>query len=60
MAKVTKEKLNSIIHAMEVLDFGSILVTIHEGEITQLDVTEKNRFPQNKKKKEDRQNKSIR
>ncbi|MGG1481360.1 YezD family protein [Bacillus smithii] len=27
------------------LDYGSILITIHEGEITQLDITEKKRFP---------------
>lgn len=38
------ESLESIRHALERLRFGSITVTVHEGRVVQIDVTEKRRF----------------
>ncbi|WP_017729245.1 YezD family protein [Halalkalibacterium ligniniphilum] len=51
MAYIPEEKLESIIRAIEKLEFGSLLITVHQGEITQLDVTEKTRFQIPKKSK---------
>ncbi|QKS70003.1 YezD family protein [Paenalkalicoccus suaedae] len=31
------------------IEFGTVTVTVHNGEITQVDVTEKKRFPNQKK-----------
>lgn len=45
MSAYNDSKLNEILAAINNLDYGSILITIHEGEITQLDITEKKRFP---------------
>lgn len=36
--------LNKILDATSKLKFGSIVLTIHEGKVVQLDVTEKHRF----------------
>lgn len=38
------ESLASIRQALEGLRFGSIAVTVHEGRVVQIDVTEKRRF----------------
>lgn len=51
MSKLDDEKLNYIKSVLEEIDFGSILITIHNGEITQIDATEKKRFSKNNEKK---------
>jgi len=38
------DSLDSIRQALEGLRFGSITVTVHEGRVVQIDVTEKRRF----------------
>ena len=38
-----KEELSSI-------DYGSIMITIHDGKITQIDTNEKKRYPFTEKK----------
>ncbi|WP_081414043.1 YezD family protein [Metabacillus indicus] len=44
MANVKESHLQQILTAVKKIDYGSVLITIHGGEITQLDSTEKNRF----------------
>ncbi|MFB6467327.1 YezD family protein [Cytobacillus sp. Hz8] len=44
MGKVDQEKLNYILSVIKDIRFGSVLITVHDGEITQVDRTEKNRF----------------
>ncbi|CDQ38931.1 MULTISPECIES: YezD family protein [Virgibacillus] len=52
MARIDDKKINDITEALEKIEFGSLAITIHEGEITQIDTTEKKRYPlQSKRKK---------
>ncbi|PGR20087.1 DUF2292 domain-containing protein [Priestia megaterium] len=44
MARVDEQKINYIIAALEKLQYGSLNITIHNGEITQVDCNEKHRF----------------
>lgn len=39
----------TIKHLLENLDFGQILITVHESQITQIEKVEKYRFPLKKK-----------
>ncbi|WLV25044.1 YezD family protein [Aciduricibacillus chroicocephali] len=45
MAKVDEKKLQYILSVIEELEYGAVSITIHENEITQIDSTEKKRFP---------------
>lgn len=49
MAKVDNEKLQYILSAIENTEYGAVSITIHENEITQIDFTEKKRFPAEKR-----------
>lgn len=42
--KVDDETLNQIRNMIESLQFGSLTIKVHEGEIVQVEVTEKRRF----------------
>ncbi|MDR4887745.1 YezD family protein [Fredinandcohnia sp. QZ13] len=44
MAKLEEQKVKHILSTLENLEFGSIVITVHNGEITQIDATEKKRF----------------
>ncbi|WP_075980431.1 YezD family protein [Bacillus massilinigeriensis] len=44
MGKIDQEKWNYILSMIKDIQFGSVLITVHDGEITQVDRTEKNRF----------------
>ena len=44
MAYRETEKVERIKKAIEDIQYGSILITIHDGKITQVDITEKLRF----------------
>ncbi|WP_449538918.1 YezD family protein [Ferdinandcohnia sp. Marseille-Q9671] len=44
MAKLEESKVTHILSTLEKLEFGSIVITVHNGEITQIDATEKRRF----------------
>ncbi|MET3408620.1 hypothetical protein ABIC59_006140 [Priestia aryabhattai] len=44
MARVDEQKINYIIAALKKLQYGSLNITIHNGEITQVDCNEKHRF----------------
>ncbi|MDQ0216617.1 hypothetical protein J2S13_003091 [Oikeobacillus pervagus] len=43
------EKVNIILKALKGIEFGTIQITIHEGQIVQIDQTMKQRFPLEKK-----------
>ncbi|RID89051.1 DUF2292 domain-containing protein [Peribacillus asahii] len=51
MNKVDDLKLDYIISELKNLDYGSLVITVHEGEITQIDTTEKKRFSSTKSNK---------
>ena len=52
MGSIDELKLKYIISSLKDLEFyGSLNTTVHEGEITQIDVTEKKRFPDLEKPK---------
>lgn len=44
MAKVDEAKLEHIIATLENIQYGSVEITVHNGEIMQVDTTEKKRF----------------
>ncbi|MBM7600141.1 hypothetical protein JOC34_002532 [Virgibacillus halotolerans] len=44
MNKVNELKMKHIQATLEQLEYGSVSITVHEGEITQIDTTEKKRF----------------
>ncbi|WP_081825529.1 YezD family protein [Bacillus sp. UNC41MFS5] len=44
MAVLDKEQIENIIVMLKNLEYGSLVITIHAGYITQMDRTEKNRF----------------
>ncbi|WP_413381127.1 YezD family protein [Alkalihalobacillus sp. 1P02AB] len=46
-----KQKEEEIKKAIEKIEFGTVLITIHDNQITQIDATEKVRFTQQKKNK---------
>lgn len=43
MAKSSESIVKQIIEALNKINYGSVLITIHDGEITQIDSTEKKR-----------------
>lgn len=44
MSKLSKEQVNHLEKSLRNVDFGSVLITVHNGKITQIDTTEKKRF----------------
>ncbi|MED4014622.1 YezD family protein [Sutcliffiella cohnii] len=44
MAKLEESKVKHILSTLESLEYGTIEVTVHNGQITQIDTTEKKRF----------------
>lgn len=45
MGKVDDAKLRYIIKKIEELDYGTVQITVHDNEITQIESTEKKRYP---------------
>jgi len=45
MAKVDETKLQYILSTIQELAYGSVTITVHDNEITQIDKMEKKRFP---------------
>lgn len=52
-----KEKLNHIVALLSNIEYGSISIIVHDGQITQIESTEKKRFAVEKKKQ--RQNENV-
>ncbi|NHC39006.1 YezD family protein [Bacillus sp. MM2020_1] len=44
MAIVDQAKANYILSILKGLEYGSVVITVHDGTITQIDRTEKTRF----------------
>ena len=45
MGKLDEIKVEHILSSVQNLQYGSIHITIHDGEIIQVETTEKKRFP---------------
>ncbi|WP_342429653.1 YezD family protein [Neobacillus sp. FSL H8-0543] len=44
MAVVDQVKANYILSTLKDMEYGSVIITVHDGIITQIDKTEKTRF----------------
>lgn len=44
MAVVDQAKANFILSTLKNIEYGSVIITVHDGHITQIDKTEKTRF----------------
>ncbi|MBD8007163.1 YezD family protein [Bacillus norwichensis] len=51
MAKVDENAVNDIVSALSKLEYGSLVITVHDGEVTQIDTTEKKRYKMEAKKR---------
>ncbi|AEH54644.1 YezD family protein [Heyndrickxia coagulans] len=50
MAHIDETKVARIKESLQKLEFGTVVISIHEGNITQIETTEKVRFALEKKK----------
>ena len=48
MAVMDPVKANFILSTLKDMEYGSVIITVHDGIITQIDKTEKTRFGQKK------------
>lgn len=55
VATLDQSQINYILERLEQLEYGSINITVHEGQVTQVDMTEKSRFETKNKVKKVRQ-----
>jgi hypothetical protein len=44
MGIIDDSKIHHIVSTLEKLEYGSVVITVHDGEITQIETTEKQRF----------------
>ena len=44
MSKVTEQTLDYLKESIDKIAFGSVVITVHNGKITQIDTTDKKRF----------------
>lgn len=52
MAAIDQEKINYLLSTLRKMEYGSVVITVHDGIITQIDRTDKNRFiPKNNSSK---------
>ncbi|TQS74618.1 DUF2292 domain-containing protein [Ornithinibacillus gellani] len=51
MSKYNDEQLDYILENLEEINYGTIHIVVHEGKITQIETTEKRRFPNQPKQK---------
>ncbi|MDQ0246672.1 hypothetical protein J2S09_004276 [Bacillus fengqiuensis] len=49
MADIDQEKVDYLLAVLKKLEYGVISITVHNGQITQIDSTEKMRFDLEKK-----------
>ncbi|WP_260581038.1 YezD family protein [Sphingopyxis sp. PET50] len=43
--EATSRAVQTVLDALEKLRFGAIQLTVHEGKLVQVDVTERHRYP---------------
>jgi hypothetical protein len=53
---ITNTQLELILNALKGLEYGSIHITVHDSQITQIDRLEKIRFPVQKRNSEEKNN----
>ncbi|AIE60208.1 YezD family protein [Bacillus methanolicus] len=51
MKQLDEEKIKYILSKLDKLEYGCIVITVHDSDITQIDITEKKRFPLVKNRK---------
>jgi hypothetical protein len=44
MANLDQKEINDIVEKLKKIEYGSLVITVHEGQVTQVDTTEKSRF----------------
>lgn len=44
MSKTTEKTLAYVKECVEKIAYGSVIITVHDGKVTQVDTTEKKRF----------------
>jgi hypothetical protein len=44
MANLDQKEINYIVEKLKKIEYGSLVITVHEGQVTQVDTTEKSRF----------------
>lgn len=49
MSKLKKSHLEYLQESLNDIEFGSVVITVHDGRITQIDTTEKRRFSKTEK-----------
>lgn len=49
MGKLNESQLSYLQTSLQDIDYGSVVITIHDGKVTQIDKTEKKRFSNQKK-----------
>lgn len=52
MASVDDKKITDIISELKKLKFGSLIITVHDDEVTQIETTEKKRYQAQEKNNE--------
>lgn len=57
MKQLDEEKIKYILSKLDKLEYGCIVITVHDSDITQIDITEKKRFPLVKNRKLEAKNK---
>lgn len=51
MASVNDKQVTDIIFELKKLKFGSLIITVHDDEVTQIETTEKKRYQSQGKKR---------
>lgn len=49
MGKIEASQIEHIVSTIEKLQYGSVVINVHNGEIMQIDATEKRRFSPSKR-----------
>ncbi|RNF38897.1 YezD family protein [Planococcus salinus] len=49
MGKIEASQIDHIVSTLENLQYGSVVISVHNGEIMQIDATEKRRFAPSKR-----------
>ncbi|GIP63068.1 hypothetical protein J32TS6_16230 [Virgibacillus pantothenticus] len=44
MSKLDEVQWEYVRKSLDAIDFGSVVITVHDGRVTQIDTTEKKRF----------------
>ena len=59
MAVVDPVKVNFILSTLKDMEYGSVIITVHDGNITQIDKAEKTQFRQKNLYQKNRNNEGV-